>query len=345
MSTSALLRFSVCAVFCFTLIQFGVMDTPQLQAQETPEGPPAEGGDEPAGRRSSRGRSSQRNDRFNRTQTSAKPKFEKLLENKDLSQFRGYKTEEIGDGWMIEGKTLHLNGSGGDLITSEEYDNFELRFEFKVSEGANSGVMYRVSLGDDASYVSGPEYQILDDANHADGEKEETSVGSLYALYAPTDKKMRDAGVWNTAKIIVDGDHVVHYLNGKRVVDVTIGSDDWNERIADSKFKDWEKFGKNESGHIAFQDHGNEVWFRGIMVKRLVSAEDAKAQARSSKMSKMKQMQLGVGSGAAGPPPEDGKGGGRDRKKRTQTRTSSSKLKKMQQSQGSGPGGAPGGGE
>lgn len=323
MSIPSFLRFSMVAIFCFALIQFGAFDASMVQAQDQPEGPPAEGGDAaPPGRRARR--QAARNGTV--AKNAEKPKFVKLLDDGDLSQFRGYKSEDIGDGWEVDGEALHLNGQGGDLITANEYGDFDLRFDFKVTEGANSGVMYRVSLGDSASYVSGPEYQILDDANHADGAKSETSVGSLYALYAPNDsKKMKDVGEWNTAKIIVKGDHVMHYLNGKKVVDVKIGSDDWNDKIDQSKFKGWEKFGKNKSGHIAFQDHGNEVWFRNIKVKKLV--DNKGAQARSTKMSKMKQMQMTAG-GAGGPTEEVG--GGKKRKRPAPRSGSNSKMKKMQ---------------
>lgn len=299
MSTFSIIRYSACALVCVALIQFGVFEASpaQAQIQGASAGAPPGGGRSPSGRRGRADRgSAQRQDE---TKTGGKPKFEFLLEDRDLSQFRGYQTEEIGEGWEMNGKTLHLNGSGGDLVTIEEYGDFELRFDFKVTEGANSGVMYRVSMGEDASYLTGPEYQILDDANHADGKKEETSVGSIYALYAPENKKLRDVGVWNTAKIIVKGNDVIHYLNDKRVVEVTMGSDDWNEKIENSKFKDWEGFAKNESGHIVFQDHGDEVWFRNIKVKRLVDKKDiveTKQAPAAGRKKRRKGGPTGVGS-------------------------------------------------
>lgn len=211
-------------------------------------------------------------------------KFEELLENKDLSRFRGYKTPEIGSGWKMQGKSVHFDGSGGgDIVTVETYDNFELQFDWKISEGGNSGVMYRVSLGDAAPYMSGPEYQVLDDAGHADGKKASTSAGALYAMYEPTEKKPRKAGIWNSTKIIVDGNKITHYLNGTKVVEAEIGSADWNSKLEASKFKDWEKFAKNSSGHIAFQDHGDEVWYRKIRIKRLAGGTSrAQGQARGS---------------------------------------------------------------
>ncbi len=196
--------------------------------------------------------------------------FEWLFDGASLEKFRGYANEETGAGWKIEGGAIHFDGTGGgDICTREEFGDFELVFDWKVVEGANSGVMYRVSLGDSAPYLSGPEYQILDDANHADGKNASTSAGSLYALYAPEEKELQPVDDWNSAKIKVVGNEIEHWLNNKLVVSATIGSDDWNEHVAASKFKDWEKFGKNASGHICFQDHGNPVWFRNIRIRRL----------------------------------------------------------------------------
>ena len=205
-------------------------------------------------------------------ETTKPGKFEELLANKDLSRFRGYHDATIGAGWKMDGKTVHFDGSGGgDMITVEEYENFELQFDWKVSAGGNSGVLYRVSLGDDVSYLSGIEYQVLDDAGHTDGKKAWNSAGSVYGLYAPQDKKLRATGIWNSTKIIVDGNSITHYLNGKRIVQAQIGSEDWNTRLQKSKFARWQKFARNSSGHIAFRDDGDEVWYRKIRIKRLAS--------------------------------------------------------------------------
>jgi len=130
-------------------------------------------------------------------------------------------------------------------------------------------VMYRVSLGDRKPYLTGPEYQVLDDDKHKDGKIESHRSGSLYALYAPQNKKLMPVGQWNTSKIVLNGNDVEHWLNGQKVVAAEIGSADWNEKVADSKFKSWEKFAKNKKGHICFQDHGNPVWYRNIKIKPL----------------------------------------------------------------------------
>lgn len=196
--------------------------------------------------------------------------WEVLFDGSSLDHFRGYRQEAIGQGWKIDDGTLMFDGTGGgDLLTRDTFADFELSFDWKVSEGGNSGVMYRVSLGDNAPYFSGPEYQILDDARHADGRKKQTSAAALYALYAPENKQLKPVGQWNSARIVLRGTQVEHWLNGEKVVDVDMKSDDWKKRVANSKFNNWDKFGKNRRGHIAFQDHGDPVWYRNIKIRRL----------------------------------------------------------------------------
>ncbi len=197
-------------------------------------------------------------------------KTEVLFDGTSLDSFRGYRKEAIGAGWTISEGVLAFDGSrSGDLVTKKVYENFELSFEWKISEGGNSGVMYRVTLGDRASSKSGIEYQILDNAKHKDGKKRTTCASALYALYAPGDKTPNPVGQWNTAKIVHNGNKIEHWMNGEKVVEAEVESDDWNKRIAASKFATWEKFGKSKKGHISFQDHKNPVWYRNITIKTL----------------------------------------------------------------------------
>lgn len=196
---------------------------------------------------------------------------EVLFDGKNLDNFRGYKKEAIGEGWKVDEGLLHFDGTkgSGDIITKKDYGSFELTFEWKVSEGGNSGVMYRVTLGDKKPYLSGIEYQILDNLKHKDGKKRETSAASLYALYPPGDEMPKTPGQWNTSKIVHNGDNVEHWLNGVKVVEVEIGSEQWKKSVAASKFAKWKKFGKSKRGHIAFQDHGDPVWYRNIKIKAM----------------------------------------------------------------------------
>ncbi|MCG3198044.1 MAG: hypothetical protein GHCLOJNM_02538 [bacterium] len=195
-----------------------------------------------------------------------------LFDGATTAGWRGYRGQTFPTkGWDIQDGALHCmpRGQGGDLITQDQFTNFELRFEWKAAPGANSGVMYRVAETDEYSFMTGPEYQVLDDEKHPDGENALTSAASLYALYSPENKTLKPVGEFNEGRIILNGAHVEHWLNGQKVVEAELGSEDWNTRIANSKFKDWERFSKMPSGHIALQDHGDEVWYRNIRIKQL----------------------------------------------------------------------------
>ena len=211
-----------------------------------------------------------------------KEKFVELLGEKDLSHFRGYQDATIGSGWSIDGKHLVFDGSGkGDIMTNNTYEDFELQLEWKVSEGGNSGIMFRVTTGDAQPYMSGPEFQILDDTTHADGKSELTSAGSLYGMYPAEGKKLRAVGSWNKSRIVSKGNSITHYLNGTKVVEAKIGDAEWNEKLAESKFKDWEKFAQATTGHICLQNHGDPVRFRNIRIKKLSSGGVASSKPRT----------------------------------------------------------------
>ncbi len=194
-----------------------------------------------------------------------------LFDGSSLNNFRGYAEEKIGTGWKIVEGTLHLDGvkKSGDIVTKEQYANFVLEFEWKISAGGNSGVMYRVSLEEKKPWHTGAEYQLLDDAVHKDGKSNSTSSGAIYALYPPKNKVLRPVGQWNTTKIVLNGSNVEHWLNGVKVAQAEIGSTDWNEKVAASKFSKMKRFTKNPRGHICFQDHGDPVWFRNIKIQSL----------------------------------------------------------------------------
>jgi hypothetical protein len=200
-----------------------------------------------------------------------------LFDGKSADGWRAYRGKEMPDKWHVEDGTLVLKPrggkKGGDIVASDEYDNFELTFEWKISPGGNSGVMYRVSEEEGAPYATGVEYQILDNAKHSDGRNPKTSAASAYALYAPTKDVTKPVGEWNQSKIIVNGNHVEHWLNGEKVVEFEFGSEDWNTRVGKSKFKDMKRFGKESKGYIDLQDHGNEVAYRNIKIRPLKAKE------------------------------------------------------------------------
>ena len=195
--------------------------------------------------------------------------FEPLLGDNAPQLWRGYAEEDWPKGWSLKKGILARVAGGGDIMTIEKYADFELRLDWKISSAGNSGIIYRITTGDEASYVTGIEYQILDDEKHSNGKNLLTCSGSLYAMYARREAVAKPVGEWNEAQVIVQGNHVEHWLNGKKVVECEIGSKDWNERLAKSKFADWPKFAKNRQGHVALQDHNDPVWYRNIRIKRL----------------------------------------------------------------------------
>lgn len=201
------------------------------------------------------------------------PRWETLFNGKDTSAWRSFRGSGFpAKGWVVENGSLRCvsKGGGGDLVTREQYQDFELTFDWKVAPGANSGVMYRVREDQSAPYMTGPEYQVLDDAKHGDGRNPKTSASALYALIAANEaKKLKPVGEWNQGRILLVGTQLEHWLNGSRVVAVDLGSAETRDMIAKSKFKDWSGFGRQPSGHICLQDHGDDVWFRNIRIRRV----------------------------------------------------------------------------
>jgi len=194
-----------------------------------------------------------------------------LFDGKSTDAFRGFKQASFPKGsWAVVGTALKsLPQSQVDLITRESYEDFELELEWKVEKEANSGIMFHVSEADAETYMSGPEMQIVDDANTEDGANPKTSAGSLYDLIAPTNKTCHPAGEWNRIRLIVQDRHVEHWMNGKRIVEYELGSAPLQGLIANSKFKAWPRFAQEKTGYIALQSHGKSVWFRNIRVRRL----------------------------------------------------------------------------
>lgn len=183
--------------------------------------------------------------------------------------WRGYMKQEFPAGWQLNDGVLTRVGRAGDIITKEKFRNFELELEWNVAEGGNSGVFYRGIEGPEAVYYSAPEMQILDDARHNDGKLAETSAGSNFGLYAVPRGVVKPAGEWNRARLVVNGNHVEHWLNGTKVVEYELHSADWKQRVANSKFAQWKEYGMAAEGHIGLQDHGDRVAFRNVRVRVL----------------------------------------------------------------------------
>jgi 3-keto-disaccharide hydrolase len=192
-----------------------------------------------------------------------------LFDGKSTAGWRGYKKAEMPRGWEVVDGALTRVGQGGDIITNDQFGNFELVLEWNVAPGGNSGIFYRVTEEGQATYETGPELQVLDDARHVDGHSRLTAAGSLYGIYAAPPGVVKSAGEWNAVRIVVNGNHVEHWLNGVKVVDYELGSPDWEKLVAGSKFKEWPGYGRATRGHIALQDHGDRVAFRNIKIKVL----------------------------------------------------------------------------
>ena len=147
-----------------------------------------------------------------------------------MAGWRAFRGTDMPAGWTVEGGVLSRTAKAADIVTVDEFGDFELAFEWKIGAAGNSGVMYRVTEDSTAPWHSAHEYQILDNAGHADGKTPETTAASAYALYAPVKDMTKPLGQWNQARIVVKGAHVEHWLNGTKVVEFEIGSPDWTAR-------------------------------------------------------------------------------------------------------------------
>ena len=214
--------------------------------------------------------------------TEEKDGWKLLWDGKTSEGWRGAKLSGFPEkGWTMEDGILKVqkadggeSTNGGDIVTTRKYKNFILTVDFKITEGANSGIKYFVNpdLNKGAGSAIGCEFQILDDQKHPDaklGVKGNRQLGSLYDLIpAPTDKPFKK-GEWNTATVVVEGNKVSHILNGVKLLEYTRDNEMWNALVAYSKYRDWPDFGNAEEGHILLQDHGDEVWFKNVKIKEL----------------------------------------------------------------------------
>jgi 3-keto-disaccharide hydrolase len=202
--------------------------------------------------------------------------FKPMFDGKTLNGWRGYKKADAAETrWKVENGIVTIPEIDGkdtkgqrDIISDATYDQFDLRWEWKVAQGGNSGLKYFV-LEDEASAI-GHEYQMIDDERHPDAKiGPHRQTGAFYDVLAAADRPLKPAGEWNNSEVIVKGKHVEHYLNGKRILQYELDSPELRAAVAKSKFKDIARFGKPQKGHILIQDHGNAVWFRNVRIKPL----------------------------------------------------------------------------
>ena len=218
------------------------------------------------------------------TESEKRSGWELLFDGTSLEGFKGYQQDTPGAGWQVIDGAIVRTEAAGDLLTKEMYDSFEIQLEYRISKAGNSGLMFHVTEDGKRPWYSGPEVQIIDNDAGKDGQK----AGWLYQLYEPHEKKWvmriekaaglpvkelvdatRPAGEWNHLYLRVTPGSSEVCLNGVSYYKFVIGNDDWNKRVAKSKFSKFEQFGKAGNGHLCFQDHGDEVAFRSIKVRRL----------------------------------------------------------------------------
>jgi len=204
-----------------------------------------------------------------------------LFDGKTLAGWHNYGKTTIGEAWKVSEGTIYLDttkkegwqtAQGGDIVSAEEYENFDLKLEWKIAPGGNSGIIFYVHE-DTTKYEyvwhTGPEMQVLDNDRHSDGKIPKHRAGDLYDLISCSTETVKQPGEWNEAEIISKDGKLDFFLNGTNVVSTMLWDDAWKKLVAGSKFKEWPDFGTYKKGHIALQDHGNTVWYRNIKIKRL----------------------------------------------------------------------------
>ncbi len=193
-----------------------------------------------------------------------------LSSGTSLDAWRGYRSDAIPTGWSVSDNVITKQGEAADLVSRDEFGNFDMTFDWKLAPGGNAGVFYRATEEYDHIYWSGPEYQLLDDARHPDGRNRLTAAASAYGLYAPPANVVHPAGEWNSSRIFVNDEHVEHWLNGQKVVEYDLRSVDWSAKVKASKFGEWVNYGLAPRGHIGIQgDHPGLLQLRNIQIRAL----------------------------------------------------------------------------
>jgi hypothetical protein len=211
-----------------------------------------------------------------------------LFDGKTLLGWTTLDGKPVNDGWEVVNGSIHRKLSErrvGPIVTEREFGDMDLSFEWKIAPGGNNGLKYRVRKYDDR--ILGCEYQIIDDAKYRKQLSPKTSAGALYDLFEPNrDKHLKPADEFNSARVVVHGNNVQHWLNGRLIVSATIGSEEWTSRVAHSKFSDIKDFARCPRGKLMLTDHGDEVWYRDLRllpIRQTVDSPNATPRATSHK--------------------------------------------------------------
>ena len=195
-----------------------------------------------------------------------------LFDGTSMNGWRHYKNREA-DGWAIANGELYCKENGvakrADLITADQYENYELQIDWKISPKKNSGIVYMVTEDNGASYESGPEYQLIDDLGYPEKLSDKQLSGANYDMQAPSTKVAKPSGEFNHTKIVINKGHVEHWLNGAKVVEYELWSKEWEQQKENSKWKNVKPYGMSKKGYIALQDHGGGIAFKNIKIKPL----------------------------------------------------------------------------
>lgn len=201
--------------------------------------------------------------------------YKLLFDGNSTTGWRTYKNKPA-DSWSVVDGILYCKGDStnksdmrADLMTDAMYENFDLSVDWKISPKGNSGIIYLASEEFDAAYLSGPEYQIIDDKNFPEKLEDWQKTGANYAMNPAPAAAPNAVGEWNTSRIVKNKNHVEHWLNGQKIVEYELGSEDWKKKKAEGKWKDAAGYGMTKKGHIALQDHGSEAWFKNLKIKEL----------------------------------------------------------------------------
>lgn len=193
-----------------------------------------------------------------------------LFDGRTTAGWRGYRSHTAPPGWRAVDGTLHKDSVIGDIFTADQFGDFELAFDWKLSAAGNAGAFYRGTEEYDHIYWSAPEYQLLDDAAHVDGKNRLTSTGAAYGLYPAPPGVVKPAGEWNASRIVARGNQVEHWLNGQKLLEYELESPDWKAKVKASKFVDYPNYGRAKKGYIGFQgDHEGVLSLRDIRIREL----------------------------------------------------------------------------